>query len=245
MTIIFSGASIRLIAMTVDSVVTDDFGDFQEYHEGQKAYSFPGVGCVATWGERTGNKIGRFLSEQKISPSTHTVNDLAELVFEYLTTDYQPHKDNLGNVGYHIAGFDRNYNPRLYHVFWGIDLPSPPGAQPGYKKYDHSPQLPIYNHLLYNGRNDLADVVVQTLIHQQMVMGNVTRFNLDDPIELALFGDFVARFAAEITPEVGPPFYTFLVSCKNQIEVVENKRFCPLDKNEVVEKLENLGYKTR
>jgi hypothetical protein len=67
--------------MTVDSVVTDDFGDFQEYRKGQKAYSFPGVGCVATWGERTGNKVGQFLSQQAISPDTHSVTDLAELVF--------------------------------------------------------------------------------------------------------------------------------------------------------------------
>jgi hypothetical protein len=60
---------------------------------------------------------------QNISPTTHSIDDLAELVFEYLITKYQPHKERFGDLGYHVAGFDKEQRPRLYHCFWGTDRP--------------------------------------------------------------------------------------------------------------------------
>jgi ABC-type thiamine transport system substrate-binding protein len=52
----------------------------------------------------------------------------------------------------------------------------------------------------------------------------------------------VTRFAAEVTPEVGPPFYTFLISPSNQIEIIKNDNFSPVDKEEVKQKLKKLDY---
>src|SRR5215203_5890685 len=84
----FFALSDRLIVMTADSAVTLDFEDHREYDTGTKAYPFNGIGCVTAWGERTGNRIGEFLKlRQKISSVTHSIDDLANLVNQYLTKE--------------------------------------------------------------------------------------------------------------------------------------------------------------
>lgn len=239
MTIVFSVLSKQLLVMTVDSAVTLDFSDHREYEEGEKAFSYPGVGCVATWGARDGNCIAQFLRRQNIAPHNHSVEDLAQLVDRYLTEDYKPHEFSPGDVGYHVAGFDRTGYARLYHVFWGFDLPTPPGqTSPKYEKYDHS--FPSGIRFLFNGRNDLAETLVRTLI-DQIDEGNDVRFNLKTHVGLAQFSEFVARFAAELTPEVGPPFFTYLISPQNKIERVTNNTFCPTRRDVFLEKLKLLG----
>lgn len=243
MTIVFTGLlPDQLIVMTVDSAVTLDFEDSpREYDKGRKAYCFPGVGCVTTWGARDHNRVGEFLDKQDISPDTHSVNDLADLVEQYLTEQYRPHELNLNDVGYHVAGFDQDGQARLYHIFWGFDRPTPPWQTcRKYARYDHTSPAPITG-LLYNGRNDLADVVVRTLL-DEIGKGGDARFNLGTHIGLTCFGDFVARFAAELTPEVAPPFFTHLISPRNQVELIKNDTFCPVSHDEVSQKLKGLGY---
>ncbi len=243
MTMVFSAVSahLNLIVMTVDSAVTVDFEDSREYKTGNKSYFVPEVGCVTTWGARDHNRIGDFLAKQKVSPESHSINELAALVNKYLTEEYRPHELNLDDVGYHVAGFDRDARARLFHIFWGYDRPRPPKqVSQKYEKYDHTPP-PEGIALLYNGRNDLAEVVVHTLI-AQINSGNVTRFDLATPVGLACFGDFVARFAAESTPEVGPPFITYLISPRNEAVRIINDTFCPIDTGEVLQKLKRLGY---
>ena len=160
MTIVFSTASPHLIVMTVDSAVTKDFGNTREYEIGRKSYFFDGVGCVTTWGARDLNKIGPYLDQIGISPDKHTVIDLADLVFTYLTLQYKPHELDFDDVGYHIAGFDKNGRARLFHVFWGFDRPKPvEQTHREYKRYDHSPDAGEA-YFLYNGRNDLAHIMI-------------------------------------------------------------------------------------
>jgi len=245
MTVVFSGVlpHLHLIVMTVDSAVARDFKDSpREYTTGQKCYPVPGVGYVTTWGARDHNRIGEFLEKQEVSPDSHSVNDLADLVNQYLTEKYRPHKLNLDDVGYHVAGFDREDRARLYHVFWGRDLPRRENQiHQEYKMYDHSPH-PGEFMLLYNGRSDLAEVAVNTLLEQAR-MGKEIRFDLATPVGLACFGDFVVRFAAELTPEVTPPFLTYLISSRNKAKRVINDKFCPIDRDEISQRLKDLGYK--
>ncbi len=241
MTIVFSAAARDLIVMTVDSAVTLDFADTREYTTGRKSYLFPGVGCITTWGARAGNQIGSYLDRQEVSPDQHSVDDLAILTYRYLTEEYRPHEFNLDDVGYHVAGFDRNGQPRLFHIFWGFDRPRPAEqTRQKYEKYDHSPNLKG-TFFLYNGRNDLAHVVVLTLLNQ-VSRGTPTRFDLATPVGLVRFGDFIARFAGELTPEVGPPFLTYLISPQNQAKRIQNGGFSPIAVEEVLCKLKELGY---
>jgi len=241
MTVVFSAVSPHLILMTVDSAIARDFENRREYTTGRKAFFFCGVGCVTTWGTRDHNRIGRFLDNQNVSPDSHSVTDLAALVKHYLDKEYRPHELNLDDVGYHIAGFDQEGRPRLFHIFWGFDRPRPPEqAHRKYEKYDHTPSAGNIM-FLYNGRNDLVEVVVHTLL-KQVYAGQETRFNLETPIGLASFGDFVVRFAAELTPEVGPPFLTYLISPRNEAEWIKNDTFCPVSREKVVSKLKKLGY---
>jgi hypothetical protein len=177
MTIVFSCVSHKLIAMTVDSTVILDFDDgHREYSTGRKAYLLDGVGCIATWGVRDGNRLGDYLQKQNISAATHSVTDLADLVYSYLTTEYRPKDRGFDDVGYHISGFDQSGNARIYHVFWGFDRPRPPDQlERRYNKNDHSPNRNNIQ-FVYNGRNDLAETVVITLLGQ-ISAGNVLRFD--------------------------------------------------------------------
>ena len=54
--------------------------------------------------------------------------------------------------------------------------------------------------------------------------------------------DFVTRFAAELTPEVGPPFITYLISPRNEAVWIKNDTFCPISGDKVLQELKNLGY---
>lgn len=244
MTIVFSVIMQQLIVMSADSAVTLDFGDKREYREGRKSFFYPGIGCVTTWGARDGNHIGNYLENLHLSPEQHTVENLALFVYEYLSLVYCPSQTGLDDVGYHVAGFDRQKRPRLFHVFYGFDRPRRPGqTEREYKKYDHSPS-PDDISFLYNGRNDLAEVAVQTMF-QQLSSGSDSRFHLDDLVSLVCFSDFVNRFGAELTPEVGPPFLTCLISPHNESARLRNDQLCPISRETVIAELKNLGYSVK
>ena len=241
MTIVFSGVlPRRLIVMTVDSAVTNYFETHREYDTGRKAYRFPGVGCVATWGARD-TMLGRFFDKQNINAAQHSIDDLADLVERYLKQEFQPAKHNLEDVGYHVAGFDAEGDAHFFHIFWGVDRPGlgEPKVQKYSRKEEPIPRGKIG--LFYGGRNDLAETVVRALI-REVVEGRATRFRISTPVGLACFSDFVARFAAELTPEVGPPFFTYLISLNNGIKQIENDNLCPISSERVIQGLTDLGY---
>jgi len=236
MTVVFSGVSSDLIVMTVDSAVTLDSEESREYVTGRKSYLISGVGNVTTWGARDCNRIGEFLDKQNIASSTHSVEELADLVEQYLVREYRPHELNLDDVGYHVAGFNRQREPRLYHIFWGFDRPRPVNqTRREYKKYDHSPS-PGEIIYLYNGRNDLAEIVVRTLL-DGVKKGTPMRFDPRTHEGLVRLGDLVVRFAAEVTPEVGPPFFTYLISPLNKAITIRNDGICPINLQIISQKL--------
>ena len=100
MTIVFSAISHRLIAVTVDTVETRTFEDGAREYENDvlKAKFYPGVGCVTTWGERSGNQVFKHLDEVGISSGSHSVHALQKLVSNYLREVYQPDKYGLGEA---------------------------------------------------------------------------------------------------------------------------------------------------
>lgn len=238
MTIIFTAATSSIIVMTVDSAVTLEFENHREYEQGSKFYLFPGTGVVATWGARDGNRPGLWLREQ-VQKVTPNVDGLADLVYTYITSEYQPRERGADDVGYHIAGF-QNAQPRVHHVFWGVDRPRlPEQVDRYYNRYDHSPHARGLS-LLYNGRNDLAAAVVGALLAQIQAGGDV-RYDIHTIAGLVKFSDFVARYASELTPEVGPPFTTILLTPQGGVERITNNTFAPLNQEEVAHCLRDLG----
>jgi hypothetical protein len=270
MTILLTIASPSCITMTVDSAITNTFSTHVEYETGRKAYHIQGVGCVSTWGERVGNRIGEFLTDQSLESRHATVDELADLVLTYLTDDYAPDKDELIDVGFHVAGYDTKGSPfprpRIFHIFYGFDRPRRPDQTvPSYQKYDHSPQSIFDISFLYNGRNDLAQAAVQAQLNEahedynrQIMLESASgitmeevaaarnslraqRHNLLTPVGQVSFSDFVARFAAEVTKEVGPPFLTFVISQQNRVGWIRNDEFRPLERPAIVTVLEQLN----
>ncbi len=244
MTIVFSIATPQFIAMTVDSSVTLEFADHREYTLGQKVWRFDGTGCVATWGTRTGNKLDRFLGNRVVTTSM-TVDDLAHLVNRYLREEYRPHEESLDDVGYHVAGFDQSGRPRLHHVVWGIERPAPIG-RPNPQSYRWSEHHPAPNQMmfLYNGRNDLAQTVVQALL-DEIRRGQDVNFDLTKAHGMIKFGDFVTRFAAELTPQVGPPFITSLITRSNHTDYIVNESLSPVGEKAIADMLERLDAQQR
>ena len=234
MTIVLSIAGQDHIVMAADSAVMLDFGESREYEQGRKTYMYPGVGCVSTWGSREANQVGRYLSQELGNLDTPSVEHLAELTFTYLTQEYRPDDIGLDNVGYHIGGFDSDQAPRLFHVFYGFDRPRPPDQiERKYGKYDHSPG-PDGMFFLYNGRNDLAFLTINTFL-REVSKGADTVLDMSEIIDRVMLADLVLRFASEITPQVAPPFITHVISPRNTSVIVRNDELIPLDRDLISE----------
>ena len=152
--------------------------------------------------------------------------------------DYRPHERGADDVGYHVAGFDKNRQPRLFHIFYGFERPPESQKEPKYAKYEH--HRPGTLTFLYNGRNDLAEPMIKLFL-AQLERGKATRFDLGKLEDIVFLSDFVVRFSAEITPEVGPPFKTFLITPDNQVETLINEELKPIICAKVLTLLEKLG----
>jgi hypothetical protein len=228
MTVVFSAARSDLIIMAADSTVARDFKNRREYATGQKVFPYTGLGCIATWGTRDVNRLSEILMTQPLPVPGSTVTDLVKFVDEYLRNEYRPHEMGLDDVGYHVGGFDERGRPRLFHVFWGLDRPrSPEQTERQYRCEDLSPGSSDAMTMLYNGRNDLAEMVVHSLINE-INAGRDTRYEIRLPVDLVGFADFVLRFAGEVTQEVGPPFTTLAISRSNMVRGIANSGYCPL-----------------
>jgi hypothetical protein len=203
MTVVFSAVSERCIVMAADSAVTNDFEDApREYTIGRKLYHVPGVGFVSTWGARNANRLYELLGKEWDIPGERTIDDLARSVHSWLVKDYQPDAIGLGDVGYHVAGYLPTGRPALHHSFWNV--PGDPSSLGSYTHQLIGPRGSI-TQFLYNGRNDLAERVIGALL-SEIRDGKDTRFSVRTPGGIAYLAHLVMRFAAELTPEVGPPF---------------------------------------
>jgi len=241
MTIVITSIAPKLIVMTVDAAVIKDFETHREYTTGRKCYCFPGVGCVATWGERTGNKIGLFLDSQNIRSGTHSIEDLRDLVWKYLTEDYTPKEDNRGDVGFHVAGFDSNNRARFFEMAYAPESRREDSSgEKYYQKHDSSPEANSLR-FSYGGRFNLAHTIVN-IFFQEVRANRDIRYDYLKPDGLIKLNDFVARLSSELTKEVGPPFITYLVASENKIERLQNTAFCPIEDQQITEKLKNLGF---
>lgn len=239
MTIVLSIAAPDMILMAADSAVTLDFGDSRGYEQGRKSYCFPGTGCVTTWGARDGNQIGRFLDQELAKFDHPSVKVLESLTYEYLTKEYRPNEIELDDVGYHVSGFDNNAVPRLSHVFWGFDRPRNPNQLiREYKKQNHSPGIGEWC-FLYNGRNDIAETVINLLLREVACGGDI-KFKISDPIDRVLFADFILRFSSEITLQVGPPFFYYVISKTNDVTILRNNDLTSINRSYVLEEFKKV-----
>jgi hypothetical protein len=74
--------SSKLIVLTADRIITSNSG----YHPGNKVFSVKGIGCVATWGDRTGfHQFQRLMiaAESKV----RTIDELANFLWDWLRCD--------------------------------------------------------------------------------------------------------------------------------------------------------------
>lgn len=228
MTLLISCINDDFIIMTSDSALTTyisgDSGERIDYDTTTKAFAFEGIGCVTTWGEMTYNRIGKYYYDQKISRDNCSINDLANLTSHYLTDVYDPRNGDLEDVGYHVGGFDQEGMPRFFHIFWGVDRPKRHEEEkPDYKFHDHSKW-----DFVYNGRNDIAHAAVMNLLEETTNAEDI-RKHISTSAGAASFCDYIARFAAGLTPEVGPPFYTYVISPDNSVRLFPNESLKPFN----------------
>jgi len=234
MTMLYSFGSKEILIMAADSAERRDYSSGEiEYVTCTKSFAYENIGCLSTWGARDHNRIYEFLGP-KINSTVTDVDSLADEVFHYLTKEYKPHALGFGDVGYHVGGFSSNGECRLFHVFWGFDRPRPyDQKRPGYKKKGHSPSRENVV-FLYNGRNELAEMVVRYFLREIENKGS-SCLEMTNRVHLVKLADLVTRFSAEISKDVGLPFSYHLVSPENIITTLKNASLCPLD-GDVIQK---------
>lgn len=240
MTILYSFASKERIIMAADSAKVREYTSGErEYHVCTKSYQYKKIGCLCTWGVRDHNEINDFVYP-KLNSEINNVDELADVVDDYLRNHYKAKENNLDDVGYHVAGFNSDKECRLYHIFWGFDRPRPQDQKERkYEKYDHSPpDGKVF--FLFNGRNELAEVVIKNF-WAELQNYKSSRYDIKNPVDLVKFSDLVTRFCSEITKDVAPPFYYYLISPENEIELIKNESMTPLKENEIKEKLRKIN----
>lgn len=240
MTVVFTAQNSKSIVMSVDSAVTREFSDTTEYDTDRKSYFYPGVGCVTTWGAREANQIGQHLDSNSVTDSEYDIAALADSVRRYLFEEYRPHEMELSEVGYHVAGFDSEAQPHLWRVCYQPHYASPEASPEHIYEFSEHPLLGNRANYHYNGRNDLADVLVRLFI-SELKKDAAVSYDPSSPVGLVKLADFVVRFAAEITPEVGPPFFIQAMGSDNQGFRFRNDALSPLDPDLIASELSNLG----
>jgi len=211
MTIVFSGGTDGYLVLANDSAVVHEFSDGHfEYTSGRKYFAKNGVGVVTMWGARDGNKLVSHLDNLALERATHDVEDLAHSVLRYLTEDYAPHKDGIGDTGYHVGGFTRNGECRLFHIFWNV-------AGSGNARTNWGAYTMEHHHLpaetvgfLYNGRHEVVSRIMQCLV-DEMNRGKKTNFPFT-PSGICRLAHFVLRAGAELTSEVAPTFLVHILA---------------------------------
>jgi hypothetical protein len=222
MTIVISCPSSDFIIMLSDSAITnehlqEDGTVHEDYETGSKTICYQGIGCITRWGDNIRFPLRSYLEQYRIPQTKPSVSDLKEFVRQYLDGYSKESPD--GVLGFHVAGFE-NERPKLYHVFFAHN--QPPQPEP---KAVHAPDQSGEN-LLFNGRNDLAFMAIRTL--QYEMSQRKTRFDIKTPLGRILMCDFIARFVAEITPQVGPPFEINIVFPDNTIDRIINPSLSPI-----------------
>jgi len=243
MSVVFSVVGARCIVMSA-SASTDISGQPQAKASTARAYVCEGVGCVTIWGAPEGDSLVTVLRGKELVPFNCSIYQLSDLVFDYLVDELQPAERGLGEVGYHVGGYDDKGEPFLSCIFWGLDRHSTePQNGPEYTKQDHSPQ-PDARTILYDGRNDLVWIAISTFLGQ-LQRGMPVRHDLDSVAGTAWLADFVCRFAAEVTPEVCPPIATHILWPNRASMQVNNSSLAALDPNEISKSIVDHGLDTR
>lgn len=206
---VFSGGTDSFLVMANDCAIEKRFSNGQvEYDTGGKAYCCDSVGVVTMWGGRDGNQLISHL-QSSTRQSADTVEDLARGVHRYLTDVYAPHRDGLEDTGYHVGGFTREGQVRLYQVSWNAQGSGNARTNLGAYTLElhHPPPTPKF---LYNGRPDIANSLIQTLI-TEINQGREMRFPLT-PVGICRLAHFVLRAGCELTRQVAPPFLVHVLS---------------------------------
>ncbi len=239
MTMVFSAAYNKFIVMANDCAVVKDFTDGHvEYETGRKFFACDGVGCVTMWGARDGNNLIKYLSSVDLSPDRHSVEDLAHFVNRYLVEEYAPHDGNIGDTGFHVGGFSRNGEARLYHVFWNVAGSAAAADNRGtYSLQHHHPLQEL--RFLYNGRNDLVNAVLGALLREVNARKRV-QFPFT-PSGMLRFAHFSLRFGAELTPEVAPPFVLHILAPNRKLTTQRFDGLSPLIDADLVPTLQSVG----
>jgi hypothetical protein len=222
MTIVFTAAQPFGIVTACDSAVREDAGEDTTYSTGRKHYAIEGSGVVTTWGSRDGNNIGRFLDSLP-DDSKSGVDVLAASVRRFLEFEFNPRQRGAPDVGYHVSGF-RDGHAEIHHIYW--NAPGP--GRPHDGVYESEPHVvPTGMFLLFNGRDDLANAVVNALI-KEINSGQRIPMNLSRAFGVVSLAHLVLRFASEISFDVGPPFFAHVIDPRNEISTVELPSLQPL-----------------
>lgn len=226
MTLSLVTCSDKFIVVSIDSAETNEYADgHYEYKSVKKYQIIQNIGFISTWGNRVGNNIFNHLNVNKNEISN--IDKLAELTLYYLDDIYGADKPAdidssvpSSDIGYHIAGFDKNGKPHVYHIFWGIPQPNIKNKPQIYDLCEHEANNEIFLQILFNGRNDVAC---------RVILDNIKYYGIKTIDSIVKIHENTLEQVSQQTKQVSGPFHHFIISQDNNIEKIDQKSFKNFD----------------
>jgi hypothetical protein len=131
-----------------------------EYGTEGKVYKVGNIGYYMCWGTFSGIKTKLNLKIRRNEESLRDITDLKNLISNFLEENIKTGEQL--EFGVHISGFTNN-NPKIYHVFHGINIESKKDIKN--KIYKHHAHDHSDLRALYNGKQKQAHYLISFLLH--------------------------------------------------------------------------------
>ena len=196
-----------------------------EESEQNKTFEIAKIGAISFWGEATNTNLQiRNFIESKVAKDDD-INSVAEKFFIYLQDEIQPDAE----VGFHLAGYDKQGIRRLYHIFYGTQIGEEGRGIDFYKNAEDDGNKFV---ILFNGKNRYTSEAM--MLFKELEKGGYLLFpskrTVEETVDLAVaLINHTARIIYEYEglQSVGGHLNIFVVNLKNEIR--NEQRICTGD----------------
>lgn len=193
-----------------------------EASQHDKTFEIPKIGAISFWGEATNThiEISNFIRD-KVS-NEDDINSIADKFFIYLTDEIRPDEE----IGFHLGGFDRRGNRRLYHIFYSVQIGQEEKGVDFYKNIEDDGSRFI---IVFNGKNRYTAeaMLLYKDLERHGYLISPSKHRIEENIELAVaLINHTARIIHDYEgiQSVGGDVNVFVISLNNEIQ--KHKKPC-------------------
>jgi hypothetical protein len=201
--------------LTGISTIGDTVTQFISFEKKRKLFHLKNIGCIGMWGDFTSIETTLSHHLTMFELSNTDVTNLADSLLQFLKKNIN--KDNNDDIGFHIAGYNVNNEPKLYHVFFGKDRGpdiDQNNNRQDFKKYDHSNFK-----ALYNGNNTLGHMLIDFTLKMKSELG-ILKWLDEYPINISKqFAKILIEQVSKVDNTVGDDIIVATISKNNSIDI--------------------------